>query len=193
MLFLKVRKGADEPGGISGVNAVRGNITGYDGTGPNDHVVSNAGIAKNNAVRSDKDVVSDFDNANSGVNTGFGGAGIVSQKPNVACQRHIVSDRDQPGSVRVNGIAAVVLKVPAGGKAMGIAVVHCGFFGTCPRGGTKRFKMSFNPIQSKLQYEDDFEFDIQSGGGAGRKQATAFALPKAPGLFSTAFRSAEPE
>ena len=103
----------------------------HDGTCSNNYIIADPGITENNAIGSDKNVISDSNNAYLSMSPGFSCTRIVCKYPYIAGQHNIVSNRNQPWPICIYRIAAVILKVFSGRKSVSEAVVHCSFLRRC--------------------------------------------------------------
>lgn len=83
VFFLILLKGADIPCRISGINTVGGDVMGNNRSRADDYIVTNASIAKHNAVSTNENIITDPDDANFSMGTSFGCAGIMGKNPNV--------------------------------------------------------------------------------------------------------------
>lgn len=104
----------------------------HDGTCSNNYIIADPGIAENNAIGSDKNVISDSNNAYLSMSPGFSCTRIMCKYPYIAGQHNIVSNRNQPWPICIYGITAIVFKILSCGKPVSKAIIHCRFLRGCP-------------------------------------------------------------
>ena len=104
----------------------------HDGTCSNNYIIADPGIAENNAIGSDKNVISDSNNAYLSMSPGFSCTRIMCKYPYIAGQHNIVSNRNQPWPICIYGITAIVFKILSCGKPVSKAIIHCRFLRRCP-------------------------------------------------------------
>lgn len=115
----------------------------HDGTCSNNYIIADPGITENNAIGSDKNVISDSNNAYLSMSPGFSCTRIVCKYPYIAGQHNIVSNRNQPWPICIYGITAIVFKILSCGKPVSEAIIHCRFLRGCPPPEDKSFNDVF--------------------------------------------------
>ena len=94
MFLLKLTKRTYELCRVSCINTARRNIVCYDRARTNNYIISNSGIAENNTICSDKNIVSYFHNAYFGMRPCLHRTCIVCKDSHIACQCDIVTNRN---------------------------------------------------------------------------------------------------
>lgn len=136
----------------------------HDGTCSNNYIIADPGIAENNAIGSDKNVISDSNNAYLSMSPGFSCTRIMCKYPYIAGQHNIVSNRNQPWPICIYGITAIVFKILSCGKPVSEAIIHCRFLRRCPPPRTIFLIMSIilmpvlpSTVQSSAHYGHDMQ------------------------------------
>ena len=127
----------------------------HDGTSSDNYIISDSGITENDAIGSNKNVVSDSNNAYLSMSPGFPCTCIVCKYPYIAGQHNIVSNRNQPWPICIYRVATIVFKILSCGKPVSKAIIHCRFLRRCPPRTIflimSIILMPFSSLQSNLQ------------------------------------------
>ena len=104
----------------------------HDGTSSDNYIISDSGITKDDAIGSNKNIISDSNNAYLSMSPGFSCTRIVCKYPYIAGQHNIVSNRNQPWPICIYRVATIVFKILSCGKPVSKAIIHCRFLRRCP-------------------------------------------------------------
>ena len=104
----------------------------HDGTSSDNYIISDSGITKDDAIGSNKNIISDSNNAYLSMGPGFSCTRIVCKYPYIAGQHNIVSNRNQPWPICIYRVATIVFKILSCGKPVSEAIIHCSFLRRCP-------------------------------------------------------------